>query len=397
ARAAFELSESLSEGSFRVALSGTPVENRLDELWSVFRFTHPGLLGTRADFSKRYGRPINDGNNEAAENLRQLIKPFLLRRMKREVAKDLPPRTDVVLTVELDERERGLGFLASQATQFFNMDLGYYIDGWSNGWLDRDGGWDVLRNLGFYATSPFFLAWFSSWHGHTQWAKKYRLTDGGHFDNLGIYALVRRGCRLIIASDAGADPNTNVWDSSDAKTKGATFEDLRTLEQKLVADFGAELVIEWKEFKVSARDEAAEEAQQPDYKDRPLLTIFRGIIHNLPVQQQDNYSAKDPVVILFVKAAKNLKERLRQSATFIDKEKAETPTFPHESTGQQFYSEQKVLAYRALARDMIRSHKVKILKEIAGVRDRCSSGLCTEIKSGESSSKDSSGETPATK
>lgn len=107
-RAAFELSESMDEHAFRVALSGTPVENRLDELWSVFRFTHPGLLGTRADFSKRYGRPINDGSNEAAERLRQLIKPFLLRRMKREVAKDLPPRTDAILTVELEDEERQL-------------------------------------------------------------------------------------------------------------------------------------------------------------------------------------------------------------------------------------------------------------------------------------------------
>ncbi len=105
-RAAFELSESMPDDAFRVALSGTPVENRLDELWSVFRFTHPGLLGSRAEFSKRYIRPINDGNDEAAERLRQLIKPFLLRRMKRDVAKDLPPRTDVVLRVELDEEER---------------------------------------------------------------------------------------------------------------------------------------------------------------------------------------------------------------------------------------------------------------------------------------------------
>lgn len=108
ARAAFDLSESMPDSAFRVALSGTPVENRLDELWSVYRFTHPGLLGSRADFSKRYVRPINDGNNEAAEQLRGLIKPFLLRRMKKEVAKDLPPRSDVVLTVELDDKERTL-------------------------------------------------------------------------------------------------------------------------------------------------------------------------------------------------------------------------------------------------------------------------------------------------
>lgn len=107
-RAAFSLSESLQENAFRIALSGTPVENRLEELWSVFRFTHPGLLGSRADFLKRYARPISEGSDEAATRLRQLIKPFLLRRMKKEVAKDLPPRTDTVLTVELEESERQL-------------------------------------------------------------------------------------------------------------------------------------------------------------------------------------------------------------------------------------------------------------------------------------------------
>ncbi len=107
-RAAFELSESLNEDAFRVALSGTPIENRLEELWSVFRFTHPGLLGSRSGFMKRFVRPINDGNAEATQRLKGLIKPFLLRRMKREVAQDLPPRTDVTLTVELDEREREL-------------------------------------------------------------------------------------------------------------------------------------------------------------------------------------------------------------------------------------------------------------------------------------------------
>ncbi len=106
ARAAFRLAD--AESGFRVALSGTPVENRLDELWSLFRFTHPGLLGTRSDFDERYGKPISGGSPEASERLRALTKPFLLRRMKRDVAKDLPPRSDVILTVELDESERNL-------------------------------------------------------------------------------------------------------------------------------------------------------------------------------------------------------------------------------------------------------------------------------------------------
>lgn len=105
-RAAFALTDHLPEHCFRLALSGTPLENRLDELWSLFRFTHPGLLGTRSDFDERYSRPISAGDPETGARLRQLIKPFLLRRLKRDVARDLPPRTDVVLTVELEEDQR---------------------------------------------------------------------------------------------------------------------------------------------------------------------------------------------------------------------------------------------------------------------------------------------------
>jgi len=108
ARALFALSDSLPSSCFRLALSGTPLENRLDELWSLFRFTHPGLLGTRAHFSSRHVRPILEGSLEAGARLRQLIKPFLLRRLKRDVARDLPPRTDVILTVELEEEQRKL-------------------------------------------------------------------------------------------------------------------------------------------------------------------------------------------------------------------------------------------------------------------------------------------------
>jgi SNF2 family DNA or RNA helicase len=93
---------------FRLALSGTPVENRLEELWSIFRFTHPGLLGTRKSFEERFERPMASGDAEPTRRLRELTKPFLLRRLKREVAQDLPPRTDALLPIELDERERAV-------------------------------------------------------------------------------------------------------------------------------------------------------------------------------------------------------------------------------------------------------------------------------------------------
>jgi superfamily II DNA or RNA helicase len=101
ARAAFALPAEL-----RVALSGTPVENRLDELWSLMRFANPGLLGGRADFDARTARAVAAGDDAATERLRARIRPFILRRLKRDVAPELPPRTEAVLRVELDERER---------------------------------------------------------------------------------------------------------------------------------------------------------------------------------------------------------------------------------------------------------------------------------------------------
>jgi SNF2 family DNA or RNA helicase len=103
ARAAFQL-----RGKFRVALSGTPVENRLEELWSIMHFANPGLLGGRSDFQERYNGPIASGEANAAKRLRAKIRPFVLRRMKREVLPELPPRSEAVLHVELDETERSI-------------------------------------------------------------------------------------------------------------------------------------------------------------------------------------------------------------------------------------------------------------------------------------------------
>ena len=101
AGAAFRL-----RADWRLALTGTPVENRLEELWSQFHYVNRGLLGGRKDFRDRYAEPISRGDVDAAERLRARIRPFVLRRMKSEVAKELPPRTDMVLRCELSAEER---------------------------------------------------------------------------------------------------------------------------------------------------------------------------------------------------------------------------------------------------------------------------------------------------
>jgi hypothetical protein len=112
ARAAFALNADL-----RVAMTGTPVENRLDELWSLMHFANRGLLGGRREFDAELARPIADGVPGAAQALRQRIRPFVLRRRKAEVAPELPPRSEATLPVTLDERERGLYDAVRAATQ----------------------------------------------------------------------------------------------------------------------------------------------------------------------------------------------------------------------------------------------------------------------------------------
>ena len=112
ARAAYAL-----EADTRLALTGTPIENRLEELWSLMHFTNRGLLGGRRDFDERYARPIADGVAGAAAELRRKLRPFVLRRQKSEVAPELPPRSEAVLRVALDERERELYDAVRAATR----------------------------------------------------------------------------------------------------------------------------------------------------------------------------------------------------------------------------------------------------------------------------------------
>ncbi len=86
-----------------------PLENHLGELWSLFDFLMPGFLGTRQQFGRRYRGPIEKaGNAERHALLARRVAPFLLRRTKAEVAADLPPRTMIAETVEMESAQRSI-------------------------------------------------------------------------------------------------------------------------------------------------------------------------------------------------------------------------------------------------------------------------------------------------
>jgi superfamily II DNA or RNA helicase len=92
----------------RLALSGTPIENRLSEIWSIFEYVSPGLLGPLDKFEERYSRPIDAGDQRAAARLRATIHPFILRRTKSEVAKDLPEKIETDQFCELTGEQAAL-------------------------------------------------------------------------------------------------------------------------------------------------------------------------------------------------------------------------------------------------------------------------------------------------
>jgi SNF2 family DNA or RNA helicase len=94
------------QGGFKLLTTGTPIENHLGELWNLFRFINPGLLGSLESFNERFAIPIERyGDKAARHRLRTLIQPFLLRRTKNQVLQELPSRTEILLHVNLSREE----------------------------------------------------------------------------------------------------------------------------------------------------------------------------------------------------------------------------------------------------------------------------------------------------
>lgn len=95
------------QADFKLITTGTPIENHLGELWNLFNFINPGLLGSLSKFNERYAQPIeNNQDHVVQQRLKKLLRPFILRRLKNDVLTELPPRTEVTLHIELSADER---------------------------------------------------------------------------------------------------------------------------------------------------------------------------------------------------------------------------------------------------------------------------------------------------
>jgi len=93
------------KGEFKIITTGTPIENHLGELYTLFNFINPGLLGSRKGFNERFAVPISRNDANVRRTFKKLIQPFILRRMKSQVLEELPPRTDVILHVDMGPEE----------------------------------------------------------------------------------------------------------------------------------------------------------------------------------------------------------------------------------------------------------------------------------------------------
>ncbi|MFO8017523.1 MAG: DEAD/DEAH box helicase [Promethearchaeia archaeon] len=99
------------QGDYRIGLSGTPIQNQLMELWTIFKFLNPGLLGSRQHFMSKYVIPIERFQDTASiQNLKNVINPFILRREKtdKDIIQDLPEKNEIKVYVELTEEQKAL-------------------------------------------------------------------------------------------------------------------------------------------------------------------------------------------------------------------------------------------------------------------------------------------------
>ncbi|MDD2435966.1 MAG: DEAD/DEAH box helicase [Massilibacteroides sp.] len=130
------------QSEYRLALTGTPIENSLKDLWAQLNFLNPGLLGSWSFFRNQYVLPITkDGNTRMKEKLMCLISPFILRRTKRQVAPELPPLTEEVITCEMIPAQ--LDIYQKEKNRIRNS----FLDEWKKNKLLALNGISRLRQL----------------------------------------------------------------------------------------------------------------------------------------------------------------------------------------------------------------------------------------------------------
>ena len=94
------------KADFRLILTGTPIQNHLSEIWNLFQFMNPGLLGSFEHFQNRFILPIEvEKNMQRKIQLKNMISPFMLRRTKNEVLQDLPGKTEILISVDQTKEE----------------------------------------------------------------------------------------------------------------------------------------------------------------------------------------------------------------------------------------------------------------------------------------------------
>lgn len=96
------------DSNYRLALTGTPIENNLNDLWSLFEFIMPGYLGNNKQFKQRYITPIENGRDEVRDRLRRKVSPFIMRRLKEDVLTELPDKNEKVIHVQMEEEQHKL-------------------------------------------------------------------------------------------------------------------------------------------------------------------------------------------------------------------------------------------------------------------------------------------------
>jgi predicted acylesterase/phospholipase RssA len=210
----------------------------------------------------------------------------------------------------------------SPTLALLNVRLGY----WLCNPLDlatQASGWAAVRSAFAWLFGKFYLL-LEMLNLIDETSRNILLTDGGHIENLGIYELLKRGCQLIIVVDVDADPSMS-------------FGALMTLERYARIDLGVRVALPWEDIAATTKSVDADMDDGPPSSHGPHCAIGR-IFYETGAQG----------VMVYFKASLTGDEK-----DYILDYKKRYPSFPHESTGDQFFSEEQFEAYRALGYHMV--------------------------------------------